>query len=100
MVVVLAVVAAVGVIHAPMYAMFGSFYGELFPTRVRFTGFSMGKAFGTVLGGGVAPMIAASLAARNHGDPSGIGLYYLCLAFVALCVVLRVRETRHDDITV
>jgi len=100
MVVVLTVVAAVGVIHAPMYAMFGSFYGELFPTRVRFTGFSVGKVFGTVPGGGGAPLIAASLAARNHGDPSGIGLYYLCLAFVALCVVLRVRETRHDDITV
>ncbi|WP_341317517.1 MFS transporter [Paraburkholderia sp. IMGN_8] len=97
-VIVLAVVIAVGVIHAPMYAMFGSFYGELFPTRVRFTGFSMGKAFGTVLGGGIAPMIAATLVARNHGDPSGIGVYYLCLAVVALVVILRTRETCNADI--
>lgn len=99
LVIVLAVVISVGVIHAPMYAMFGSFYGELFPTRVRFTGFSMGKAFGTVLGGGIAPMIAATLVAKNHGNPNGIGIYYVCLSIVALLVVLRVKETRHTDIT-
>ena len=81
-----------------MYAMFGSFYGELFPTRVRFTGFSMGKAFGTVLGGGIAPMIAATFVARNHGDPSGIDAYYLCLAVVALVVILRTRETYNSNI--
>lgn len=94
----LAVVVAIGVVHAPMYAMFGSFYGELFPTRVRFTGYSLGKAFGTMLGGGIAPMIAATLVADNHGNAKGIGLYYLAPAIVALIAVLLTRETRDSDI--
>jgi MHS family shikimate/dehydroshikimate transporter-like MFS transporter len=98
MIIGLAVLIAIGVVHAPMYAMFGSFYGELFPTRVRFTGYSMGKAFGTLLGGGIAPMIAATLVGRDHGDPKGIAVYYACLAVVALLVILRTKETRTADI--
>ncbi|WP_233835819.1 MFS transporter [Paraburkholderia sp. ZP32-5] len=94
----LAVIVAIGIVHAPMYALFGSFYGELFPTRVRFTGYSLGKAVGTMLGGGIAPMIAATLVAAHNGNAAGIGFYYLGPAVVALIAVVFTRETRDTDI--
>jgi MFS family permease len=51
-------------------AMLGSqatFFAELFHTRVRYTGSSMGFQLGSVLAGGLSPLIAASLAATYGG---------------------------------
>src|SRR5262249_18340331 len=59
--VTIAVVLSAGVIHPLMFSTEGSYFPELFPTRVRFTGVSIGKQLGTVLGGGIAPVVAISL---------------------------------------
>ncbi|UFW92047.1 MFS transporter (plasmid) [Bradyrhizobium barranii] len=50
-----AVIVAAGIIHPLMFSTEGSYFPELFPTRIRFTGVSIGKQFGTVLGGGIRP---------------------------------------------
>ena len=72
---------------------------ELFPTSVRFSGVSIGKQLGIVLGGGIAPMIATALLARNHGDSSVIAIYYSVICAVTFLVLLATRETRNIDIT-
>jgi MHS family shikimate/dehydroshikimate transporter-like MFS transporter len=97
--IVLAIVLAVGLIHAFMFAMQSSFYPELFPTSVRFSGVSIGKQLGIVLGGGIAPMIATALLARNHGDSSVIAIYYSVVCAITFLVLLATRETRNTDIT-
>ncbi|WP_249277643.1 MFS transporter [Pandoraea sp. PE-S2R-1] len=93
--VVMAIVIGAGVIHPMMFGPEGSFFSELFDTRVRFSGVSLGKQIGTVLGGGLAPMIAASLLAWSHGQIWPVIVYFLVLAAMALVSTFLVRETRN-----
>src|SRR5262249_14270480 len=58
---ILAVAAALGVGHASMYGPQASFFSELFDTRVRYTGASIGYQASTALAGGLAPIIATTL---------------------------------------
>jgi MFS family permease len=90
--VALAVVLAAGVIHPLMFSTEGSYFPELFPTRVRFTGVSIGKQIGTVLGGGIAPLVATSLFAGT-GTTFAITGYYLVLALAALIALGFVQDT-------
>lgn len=86
------VVLAAGIIHPLMFATEGSYFPELFPTRVRFTGVSIGKQFGVVLGGGIAPLVATSLFAAT-GTTVAITGYYIVLALAALVALSFVRDT-------
>jgi MFS family permease len=87
-----AVVLAAGIIHPLMFATEGSYFPELFPTRVRFTAVSIGKQLGVVLGGGIAPLVATSLFAGT-GTTAAITAYYVALAFAALIALSYVRDT-------
>jgi hypothetical protein len=75
-----------------MFATEGSYFPELFPTRIRFTGVSIGKQLGTVLGGGIAPLVATSLFAVT-GTTLAITGYYIALALAALVALGFARET-------
>src|SRR5579863_1665855 len=86
------VVLAAGIIHPLMFATEGSYFPELFPTRVRFTGVSIGKQFGVVLGGGIAPLVATSLYAAT-GTTAAITGYYIVLALAALIALSFVKDT-------
>ena len=90
--VTIAVVLAAGIIHPLMFATEGSYFPELFPTRVRFTAVSIGKQLGVVLGGGIAPLVATSLFAAT-GTTAAITAYYVVLAFAALIALSFVRDT-------
>jgi metabolite-proton symporter len=87
-----AVVLAAGVIHPLMFSTEGSYFPELFPTRVRFSGVSIGKQFGTVLGGGIAPLVATGLFAQT-GTTYAIAGYYIVLAVAAVIALSFARET-------
>jgi MFS family permease len=87
-----AVIVAAGIIHPLMFSTEGSYFPELFPTRIRFTGVSIGKQFGTVLGGGIAPLVATSLFAQT-GTTFAISGYYLALALAAIVALGFARET-------
>ena len=96
--VTLAIVLAAGLIHPLMFGPEGSFFSEQFDTRVRFSGVSFGKQVGTVLGGGLAPMIAATLLLKYEGSFVPVVVYFLAMAFVALGATIAARETRHSAI--
>jgi MFS family permease len=87
-----AVTLAAGIIHPLMFGTEGSYFPELFPTRIRFTGVSIGKQLGVVLGGGIAPLVATSLFAQT-GTTYAITGYYLALAFGAVVALGFARET-------
>jgi MFS family permease len=87
-----AVVLAAGVIHPLMFSTEGSYFPELFPTRVRFSGVSIGKQFGTVLGGGIAPLVATTLFAQT-GTTYAITGYYVALALAAVVALGFAQET-------
>lgn len=93
-----AVVVAGGLIHPLMFSTEGSYFPELFPTHVRFSGVSIGKQLGTVLGGGLAPLIATALYAA-FGTTLAITGYYLLLAFGAGIALCFMRETRGERLS-
>jgi MFS family permease len=92
MLVTCAVILAAGIIHPLMFGSEGSYFPELFPTRIRFTGVSIGKQLGTVLGGGIAPLVATSLFAQT-GSTYAITGYYVALALAAMIALGFARET-------
>ena len=96
--VTLAVVLAAGLIHPLMFGPEGSFFSEQFDTRVRFSGVSFGKQMGTVLGGGLAPMIAAALMLKYDGSFMPVVVYFLVMACVALAATVAAKETSRRTI--
>ena len=88
---VLALVVAVGFIHALIFAPEAAFSAELFPTEVRVSGSSLGKQLGIICGGGFAPLIATSLMGQGLGFMPVI-LYFEAIAVLALIGTLIAPE--------
>nr|MBA2783770.1 MHS family MFS transporter [Rubrobacteraceae bacterium] len=57
-----------------MYGPQAAFYSEIFTTKVRYSGASMGYQIGSVFGGALAPIIATSLLAAT-GTSLSVGVY-------------------------
>ena len=89
-----AITIALGLIHPMMFGPEGSFFAELFDTRVRFSGVSVGKQIGTVLGGGLAPLIGTSLLAWSNGSILPVVLYFVALAVFAFVAAVMAHETK------
>jgi MFS family permease len=84
-----------GAILQPLsLAVTGSFYPELFDDpRLRLSGVSLGRQFGTILGGGLMPVISASLLAFSGGSLSWVIAYFVAVCVLALAAVLSAKET-------
>ena len=92
--VVLAIVFGVNVVHDAMYGPQAAWFAELFDTRVRYSGSSLGYQIGAVLSGGFAPLIAAALLALGGGSPWLIVVYFAVLAAITVAAAYAARETR------
>jgi MFS family permease len=90
---------AVGMIgHAAMYGPQAAFLSELFGTRVRYTGASLGYQLAAPLSGGLAPLVATALLGWSGGDPWPVGVYLVGLAAVTVVAVLLAAETHQRDL--
>jgi MFS family permease len=94
---VLAVVAPLVLGHAAMYGPQASFFSELFGTRVRYSGASLGYQLASVLAGGLSPLIATSLLKRT-GSYELIAVLIVGMAVVTTVSVFLAAETAHHDI--
>ena len=94
----LAIVAALAGGHAAMYGPQASFFSELFGTRVRYSGASLGYQLASVLAGGLSPLIAAGLLQRA-GASWPIALFIVGMASVTTVSVFLAIETAHGEIT-
>ena len=71
-----------------MYGPQAAFYSEIFTTKVRYSGASMGYQFGSVFGGALAPIIATSLLAAT-GTSFAVGAYMAVVCAISgLCAFL------------
>ena len=93
----LALVIAFVFCHAAMYAPQAAFLSELFGTRVRYSGASLGAQLASVFAGGLAPFIGAALLRAGFGG-GAIALYVIGLAAVTIVAVLAAAETSHAGI--
>ena len=92
----LALIIAFVFSHAAMYGPQGAFLSELFGTRVRYSGASLGTQLASVFAGGLAPLIATWLL-PNYGT-GAVALYVIGMSVVTIVAVLAASETRHHDI--
>jgi MHS family shikimate/dehydroshikimate transporter-like MFS transporter len=96
--IVLAIVVSLAVGHAAMYGPQAAFFSELFGTRVRYSGASLGYQLASVFAGGLSPFIATALLAWQHGDPWAVATYMAVMALVTGIAVLVAKETRQAEI--
>ena len=92
----LAVVVGVNIGHDLMYGPQGAYFAELFGTRVRYSGASLGYQLASVFAGGFAPLIATALLAS--GGSSLVALYITGLGLISVVATLFARETYKNDI--
>ncbi|MET7377226.1 MFS transporter [Streptomyces sp. NPDC005526] len=85
------------VLHGAMYAPQAAFFSEMFATRMRYSGASIGAQFASVAAGAPAPLIATALLA-DYGSSTPIALYVIAAAVLTLIAVGVAGETRHRDL--
>jgi MHS family proline/betaine transporter-like MFS transporter len=97
----LGVVVAVQIVFALMISAFSgpgpAAISEIFPTATRSTYMSTGYSLAVAVFGGFAPYVATWLIART-GSPLSPTFYLIGAAILSTLVILRLRETAHDDL--
>ncbi|WP_033219675.1 MFS transporter [Kitasatospora phosalacinea] len=83
--------------HSMMYAPQAAFFSELFATRTRYSGASIGAQFSSVAAGAPAPLIATALL-KDYGSATPIAVYVAIAAVITVVAVLCARETRGTDL--
>ncbi|RAI42875.1 MFS transporter [Rhodoplanes roseus] len=85
---ILGLVVSIGLIHGLMFAPEAAFTAELFPTEIRVSGSSLGKQFGIIFGGGMAPLVATWLMGQAGGSTTPVILYFEAIAAMAFVGML------------
>ena len=94
----LAIVLAINVGHDLMYGPQAAYFSELFATRMRYTGASVGYQLASVFGGGFAPLIAVALLAAGGGKPYLVAAYMMGMGVITVVATYFARETFRSDI--
>ncbi|MFI5718808.1 MFS transporter [Nocardia sp. NPDC051750] len=81
------------VFHAFMYAGQPAIMAEMFPTRMRYSGVSLGYQVTSIVAGSLAPIIAVRLL-DTYGSAVPIAWYLAGAAAVSAIAVLAARETK------
>ncbi|WP_353815561.1 MFS transporter [Agromyces sp. SYSU T00266] len=85
------------VFHALMYAAQPAIMAEMFPTRMRYSGVSLGYQVTSIFAGSLAPIIATSLLGQ-FGSSVPIAIYVAIACAITLVAVAAARETRGLDL--
>jgi metabolite-proton symporter len=93
---VLAVVVGL-ILHGAMYGPQAAFLSELFGTRVRYSGVSIGYQLASVFAGGLAPIISVALLSA-FGSGYAIAVYVAACAVLTMIAVGTYGETRSRDL--
>jgi MFS transporter, MHS family, shikimate and dehydroshikimate transport protein len=89
----IAVVGMGGVIIQAMAGTQGSMFAEVFSTKLRYSGFAIGREVSAAIFGGLSPVIAASLVAATGGASWGVSVYLIVVLLFTFAMVLLVPET-------
>lgn len=96
----LTIVAAISLglfIHAFMYAPQPAIMSEMFPTRMRYSGVSLGYQVTSIVAGSLAPIIATALLA-TYGSYIPVAIYLAIAAGITLIAVISLRETKGSSL--
>jgi hypothetical protein len=80
-----------------MFGPLAALYTEMFGTRTRYTGASLGyQVAGT--GAGLAPVMFAGMASGPGGDTLGVSVFIACGCLLTVLCVLLTREGHRADL--
>ncbi|WP_226087804.1 MFS transporter [Mesobacillus sp. S13] len=89
---VLATIIGLGIIWAPITAVLGTMFSEIFDAKVRYTGVSLGYQIGAAVAGGTAPLVATALLAAFDNSYVPVALYIMFTAVVSLIAIWAVKS--------
>jgi MFS family permease len=81
-----------GIVHSATSAVWPSFYGEMFPTRVRLSGMAIGTQIGFAIAG-FAPTVATAIAGTAPGSWLGVSAITALLCLVNVAAGATGKET-------
>ncbi|VEI13433.1 MFS transporter [Trueperella bialowiezensis] len=84
----------IGFTYGPQAAMFA----EMFPAKIRYSGAGLGNAFGAILGGAFAPLIATYLVAET-GTTRSVAVYITIVTLVAVAALLWMKDRTGRDLS-
>jgi len=76
----------------------GAWFPELFGSRYRYAGVALGREFSSVVGGGISPLVCASLVAWAGGEWWPVAVYMIALMTISLVAAWLSPETRDRDL--
>ncbi|WP_315701719.1 MULTISPECIES: MFS transporter [unclassified Bradyrhizobium] len=91
-IITVAMIVTMTMTHALLFGPKAAFMPELFGTRVRYSGASLGANVAAALSGGFSPMIATALLVWA-GASWAISLYIIALSLISALAVLATPET-------
>ena len=91
--VILAAITIGLLFHALMYAGQPSIMAEMFPTRMRYSGVSLGYQVTSIVAGSLAPIIASALLGST-GSSVPVALYLAGACVITVIAVLALKETK------
>ncbi|MFD0473328.1 MFS transporter [Nonomuraea thailandensis] len=81
-----------GVVHSATSAVWPSFYGEMFTTRVRLSGMAIGTQIGFAIAG-FAPTVATAVAGTGPESWLGVSVITAVVCLINVAAVATARET-------
>lgn len=96
-VIALTVAVCMNIGHGSMYGPQAALLPELFGTKVRYSGSSLGCQVAAGIGGGLAPMLATALLAKQ-GHFVGVAIMIAVLGIVTLIATAASPETHRDNL--
>lgn len=94
----LATIIGIGVIWAPITAVLGTMFSEIFSAKVRYTGVSLGYQIGAAVAGGTAPLIATWLLLKFNDSYIPVALYMILTALISLVAIWRVKDRTNNEL--
>jgi hypothetical protein len=79
--------------HSAMYGPQASFFAELFPAKVRYSGASLGYQLASIFAGGMALPVATALLAWAHNKSWPVSLYMISFVIITVISVFFSEET-------
>ncbi|GAA0604679.1 hypothetical protein GCM10009001_22360 [Virgibacillus siamensis] len=94
--VILASVLALGIVWPPITAVLGTMFSDLFSTKVRYTGISLGYQIGAAMAGGTSPLIATWLLGQFNDAWTPIAVFIIVTAVISLMAVAFTKRYSKD----
>lgn len=95
---IVATVLGLGIIWAPITAVLGTMFSEIFKSNVRYTGITLGYQIGAAVAGGTAPLVATALLKAYNNSYVPVALYIILASIISLIAIWSVRDRKNEEL--